>query len=153
MSKQVNAIRKLLVLALTGSLFAFMSCSKDSFEEELSTDSTEEFVVAALTTSLVQAENYDAQNGVQVVGGSKVGYINNNDWIRFEDFDFEGASSISINASSSRSGGTVEVRAGGPNGDLLGTVNVSNTGGWNNFQNFSGSIDDDSSNSDTIPCF
>ncbi len=133
-------------------LLTVFSCSNE--EDLLDTvTANDEFNVASLTTSLVQGENYDAQSGIQVVSGSKVGYVNNGDWIRFEDFDFDGANSVTVNASSGKSGGTIEFRAGGPNSDLLGTVSVSGTGGWNNFRSFTGSINDNSSNSDLYLVF
>ena len=153
MKKKNFSVRILMALAFVSGMFGLVSCSDENYEEDISTSSTEEFVVAALTTSAVQAENYDAQNGIRVVGGSKVGYVNNGDWIRFEDFDYDGATSVSVRASSGKSGGTIEIRAGGPNSDLLGTVNISNTGGWNNFRTFTGSMNDDSNNSDLYLVF
>jgi len=95
------------------------------------------------------------QSGVQVSGGgSAVGFIEDGDWIRFDDFDYDGAQSITISASSGRNGGTIEIRTGSPTGgDLLGSLSVTNTGGWTNFQNFSTNIDDDSSNSDLYLVF
>ena len=148
-----KAIKNFAASAIVGVLLIFGSCSKDSFENEVLNESTEGFTVAALKTSTNQAENYDAQNGGRIVGGTKVGYITNGDWIRFEDFDFDGATSVSVVASSARSGGTIEFRAGGPNSDLLGTVNISNTGGWNNFRTFTANVNDDSDNSDLYLVF
>lgn len=137
------------------SFVLLVGCSKgDVLSEYAISEPREEFVTAALTSSTIQAENYDAQQGIQKVGGTKVGYVNNGDWIRFDDFDYNGASSVSVRASSAKSGGTIEFRAGSSTGgDLLGTVNVSGTGGWNNFQTFTGSINDDSNNSDLYLVF
>ncbi len=128
------------------------SCSQE--EEHLEAALEEDFIVANLNSNTVQAENYDAQSGIQKSnGGSAVGYVNNNDWIRFEDFDFNGANAVSVRAASGKSGGTIEFRAGGTGGDLLGKVTVNNTGGWTNFKTFTGSIDDDSNNSDLYLVF
>jgi len=145
---------KLCVLALIVTL---IGCAKDEFDPAVGEESTADptFSVAAkLNSATIQAESYDAQSGIQTVGGWKVGYINNNNWIRFDDFDYSGASSVSVQASSNASGGTIEFRAGSATGgDLLGTVSISNTGGWNNMQTFTGSISDDSNNSDLYVVF
>ncbi len=128
------------------------SCTRE--EEPLEAGLGEDFIVANLNSNTVQAENYDAQSGIQKSnGGTAVGYVNTNDWIRFEDFDFKGANAVSVRASSGKSGGTIEFRAGGTGGDLLGKVTVNNTGGWTNFKTFTGSIDDNSNNSDLYLVF
>ncbi len=151
-----NIVKRKVLLRLsflmTCGLLVF-SCSQDErFEEAVLTE--DEFIVANLNSNTIQAENYDAQSGIQKSnGGSAVGYIQNGDWIRFEDFDYSGANSVSVRASSRNSGGTIEFRAGGVNSDLLGTVSISGTGSWTNFQNFSGSINDDSNNSDLYLVF
>lgn len=134
-------------------LLSLAGCSDNTLEEGIETNAQEEFIVTKLTTSTIQAEDYDAQRGVRIVSGSKVGYIENNDWIRFEDFDFSGAASVSVRAASDRSGGNIEFRAGGTSGDLLGTVSISNTGGWNAMQTFTGSMNDNSNNSDLYLVF
>ncbi|MEO9511790.1 MAG: polysaccharide lyase family 7 protein [Flavobacteriaceae bacterium] len=143
-----------------GSGFAFIllvllgSCSEENFTQEVASDATEEFVVAFLTTSQIQAEDFDVQNGVQLAGGGwKVGYINNGDWIRFDDFDYSGANSVTVMASSGTGGGTIEFRTGSPTNDLLGVVEVTNTGGWGNMEAFTANIDDDSDNSDLYLVF
>ncbi len=142
-----------LSLLAVSALLVF-SCSQEEIFEEAEQTNADEFIVAKLTSSLIQAENYDGQNGIQISGGgTAVGYIQNGDWIRFEDFDYDGASSVSVRASSGKTGGTIEFRAGGTSGDLLGQVSVINTGGWSNFQDFTGSISDDSNNSDLYLVF
>ncbi len=153
MKKQQQKVKIRTFVKMMVSSLVLFSCSQEDLSEEVIANTAEEFIVATLNSSSIQAEDYDAQNGIQIVGGFKVGYINNNDWIRFEDFDFSGASSVSVRASSGKSGGTIELRAGGANGDLLGKVTVSNTGGWNTMKTFTGSINDDSNNSDLYLVF
>ena len=134
---------------LLGVFAATFSCSTDERLEQLEGSN-----VSAQLNSVVQAEDFDNQDGVQVVNNSRVGFIQNGDWIRFDDFDYDGANSITVRAGTRTGGGTIEVRTGSPTGgDLLGTVEVSNTGGFGNFQEFTGSIDDDSSNSDLYLTF
>ncbi|MEO0796831.1 MAG: carbohydrate-binding protein [Verrucomicrobiota bacterium] len=82
---------------------------------------------------LIQAELFDAQNGIQVVGGTKVGFVEAGDWIRFDAVEIVGASSFTANLSSNTTGGTVEIRTGSPTGTILGSVSTGNTGGWNTF--------------------
>jgi len=145
--KNLVLLKPNVMMAIVFALILF-NCSEEDLNEEVTATTVEQFTVANLNSASIQAENYDAQNGIQVVGNYKVGYINNNDWIRFEDFDFSGASSVAVRASSATNGGVIEFRAGGPNSDLLGTVTVLNTGGWNTMQTFTASIDDTSNNSD-----
>ena len=84
------------------------------------------------------AESNPTDNGLVRNLGTKVGFIRNGTWIRFDDFDFgPGASRVEVSASSARAGGTIQIRTGSATGTLLGSILVSNTGGWNNFQSFS----------------
>lgn len=67
-----------------------------------------------------------------------MGWITNGSWIRFDGFNFgSGASSIVVSASSGTAGGTIEMRTGSSTGALIGSVVVTNTGGWGNYQSFS----------------
>ena len=153
MKNKTNFKNSILALGLVCSLFAFLNCSPDAIEEDGLNNSQDDFEIAHLTTSIVQAENRDAQNGTRIVNNNKIGYINNNDWIRFDDFDYNGASSVSVRASSQRAGGSIEFRAGGTGGTLLGTVAITNTGNWNNFQTFTASMNDNSNSSDLYLVF
>jgi len=81
----------------------------------------------------IEAEAFDAQQGIQVVDDSKVGYVENGDWIRFDAMQLEGATGFDAMVSSDTSGGTIEIRAGAPDGTLLGSVTVPSTGDWNTF--------------------
>ena len=73
--------------------------------------------------------------------GTHVGYIVDGTWVRYDDFDFgdEGSGLIEIVAATPNSG-RVEVRIDSPTGTLLGTVTVSSTGSWSNYQAFSKKI-------------
>jgi len=101
----------------------------------------------------IEAEHFNAQNGIQVVGDWKVGYIENGDWIRFDALEIVGASSFSASLASQTSGGTVEVRAGSVDGALLGSVTVGGTGGWNEMQVVSGAITEATGVSDIFLVF
>ena len=139
-------IKSILMLGVFASIF---SCSNDERLDQLESVSS-----SAQLNSVIQAEDYDVQNGVEVVNGSRVGFINDGDWIRFDDFEYDGANSISVQAGTRTGGGTIEIRTGSPTGgDLLGTLEITNTGNFNNFETFTASIDDDSSNSDLFLTF
>ncbi|MGB3466070.1 MAG: ThuA domain-containing protein [Cyclobacteriaceae bacterium] len=87
----------------------------------------------------VQAEDFSAQSGTRTGGsGIAVGYINDGDFIRFDNVDFgRGPTSGVIRGASKTSGGQVEFRTESVNGPLLATADIAGTGGWSTFQNFS----------------
>jgi glucose/arabinose dehydrogenase/type 1 glutamine amidotransferase len=86
-----------------------------------------------------QAEFFTEQFGIQVVaaatasGGRRVGFTDNNDWIKFDPVNLVGVTGVGYRVSSGGSGGTIEARVGAVDGPLLHTVQVSNTGGWDNY--------------------
>ena len=128
------------------------SCSDN---EEIVTDSKEIFSASAKLNTVFQAENYDSEEGIQKSNNNTaVGYIQDGDWIKFDDFDHSGATSITVRASSGSSGGTIQFRKGSSTGgNLLAEVEVSGTGGWTNFQEFTADITGSSSNSDLYIVF
>ncbi len=66
--------------------------------------------------------------------GGRISYIPNGTWVGYKDFHFGNDSHyFIIEAASKSSGGTVELRVGKPEGILLGTVNVPNTGSFQSF--------------------
>lgn len=95
---------------------------------------------AVLQPKHKQAEYFTSMSGVRVVSqsgaesGGRIGDISNNDWIMFTPMHLQGINSISYRVSSPYGGGTIELRAGSPSGQLLATASVPNTGGWDNYQ-------------------
>ncbi|MBX7267645.1 PQQ-dependent sugar dehydrogenase [Micromonospora sp. Llam7] len=93
-----------------------------------------------------QAEHYKASAGVATFGkataegGTTVGNIENGDWIAFEPYRLDNASSFTARVSSAGSGGTLQLRAGSATGTVLGSATVPNTGGWETFTNVTGTI-------------
>ena len=82
-----------------------------------------------------EAEAYDQQSGVQKEtcseGGQNIGYIENGDWIRFNNMDFgTGAASFEARVSSQGSGGNIEIRLDSLTGPVIGNCTVPVTGGW-----------------------
>ncbi|MFW6693882.1 ThuA domain-containing protein [Streptomyces sp. MAR4 CNX-425] len=95
-----------------------------------------------------QAEHYTDSQGVKQYnktpahGGKTVGDIHNGDWIAFEPYVLSNATEFTARISSAGDGGTLEVRAGAPDGKLLGSAEVPVTGGWETFQDVTAELSD-----------
>ncbi|BCJ93967.1 endo-1,4-beta-xylanase [Anaerocolumna cellulosilytica] len=88
--------------------------------------------------STVEAESMSQNNGIQTEacseGGRNVSFIENGDWIKITGVDFgTGAASFEARVASATSGGTIEIRLDSPNGTLVGTCQVGQTSGWQNW--------------------
>ena len=90
----------------------------------------------------VEAETMFTQAGISVKGNSDgtayVANIDNGDYTKIKGVNFsKGVSSITASVQSNGNG-SIEVREGSSSGNLLGTINVSSTGG--SFKEFSGDV-------------
>lgn len=93
------------------------------------------------TGTLIQAENYNTMSGVQTEattdtgGGLNVGYCDTGDWMAYYNINFptSGNYVIEYRVASAVTGGRLssDLNAGTIQ---LGAVNVPNTGGWQNWQ-------------------
>ncbi|MEV1044098.1 ThuA domain-containing protein [Streptomyces sp. NPDC049916] len=93
-----------------------------------------------LRTSYREAEHHIGTGGdnggaevadrADAAGGKRLIEIEDGDWVAFEPVHLKGVDSVTVGASSGGLGGTVEFRAGSPTGELLGSVTVPATGGW-----------------------
>ncbi|WP_405149847.1 ThuA domain-containing protein [Sphaerisporangium sp. NBC_01403] len=89
----------------------------------------------------IEAESFTSQSGVQAAGhagasgGNTLGYIDNGDWAGYASVSTVGATGFTARISSGGPGGTIQIRSGSQTGPVLGSVNVPSTGGWENFQN------------------
>lgn len=87
-----------------------------------------------------EGETMSNQSGIDVencsAGGMDLAYIDNGDWIMVEGVDFgsAGAGSFSASVASEKTGGTIEIRLGSTTGTLAGTMQVPNTGGYQDWQ-------------------
>ncbi len=93
----------------------------------------------------VPAAGFVTQNGIQTApcseGGQCIGWIEDGDWARYEKVDFgAGAGQLEIRAASESNGGIIEIRLGTPQGQLLGTCSVPNTGDWQSWSSFRAKI-------------
>lgn len=86
--------------------------------------------------STIEAEDYCEQFGVTVDNENTiVENIENGDWIKYKNLNFEtGVNSISLLASSNTTGGKIEIREASINGPVIGIVEIKNTGGWGNYK-------------------
>jgi len=93
------------------------------------------------TSTLIQAEDYSAMNGIQVEpttdtdGGSNVGYTETGDWLAYNNINFPATGSylIEYRVASAVTGGRFSSDLNGGT-IILGNVDIPNTGGWQNWQ-------------------
>lgn len=73
--------------------------------------------------------------------GMYVNKINTGDHLKVRSVDFrKGARKIEASVASAAAGGIIEIRLDNPNGALLGTLDIKNTGGWQNWKTVKGKI-------------
>ncbi len=97
------------------------------------------------TAGHTPAASFAAHHGVQTApateGGECIGWIDDGDWVRYERVDLgPSADQIEIRAASATEGGVIEIRLDSPDGALLGSVFVPNTGGWQSWASFDAKI-------------
>ncbi len=83
----------------------------------------------------IPAARMAAQQGVQTAacteGGECIGWIDAGDWARYDNVSIDQlGGEVDLRVASATQGGVVELRLGEPNGELLGSCKVPNTGGW-----------------------
>jgi len=85
--------------------------------------------------SQLEASSHDSQSGIQLEasseGGQSVAFVDNGDFIAFNNIDFgSGATTFDARVASNTAGGQIEVRLDSLTGTLAGTCAVPATGGW-----------------------
>lgn len=101
-------------------------------------------------SKLIQAESYNAMQGVQlegttdVDGGQNVGWIDNTDWMSYYDINIPttGQYLVEYRVASPESSGIVALDLNG-GAISLGSVSVPNTGGWQNWTTISHTVNID----------
>lgn len=99
------------------------------------------------TSVLIQAEDYSAMSGIQVEattdagGGSNVGYTETGDWLAYNSINFPttGSYLIEYRVASGVTGGRLSSDLNGGT-IVLGNVDIPNTGGWQNWQTVSQTV-------------
>lgn len=83
-----------------------------------------------------EAEHLEDSSGVEILSregasaGKRLGEIEHGDWVAYDPIHLMGIDSVTLGASSGGLGGTIELRADAPDGPLLGSVEVTDTGGY-----------------------
>jgi beta-glucosidase len=99
--------------------------------------------------SVVQAESYSGQQGVRFQattdtgGGQNAGWIATGDYLYYDDVAFGTTSAarvVSRIASGATSGGTISYRLDSTTGPVVATVNVTPTGGWQNWTSLTSTV-------------
>lgn len=100
-------------------------------------DRTTSLKVRAATSSFsrtIEAESYSAMAGVVIENGNSVGYIDNNDWMAYNNinFPYSGSYKIEYRVASMYGGNrlSLDLNAGSVQ---LGSVNIPSTGSWTNW--------------------
>ena len=94
-----------------------------------------------------QAEDYNSwSTGLKTdtYCQTHVGGINGGEWIKFTSLDFGNSNGgdfiINATAGYDRPGSKLELRIDSESGNLIGTVDISNTGGWCNYKDFKSAL-------------
>lgn len=102
--------------------------------------------IQTTTETKIEAEDYSSMSGIQTEASSEdtdnIGWVNNGDWLKFNDINLTGANSIDARVSSKTNGGAIEIRLGSTTGTLIGNLTVPNTGGWQSWETVSTSLTD-----------
>ena len=77
----------------------------------------------------LEAEYAEEKHGLKILG-NMLGAIDHNHYARFANINLATSKSVTFRAASAGQGGKIELRIGSPNGDLLASVEVKPTGGW-----------------------
>jgi hypothetical protein len=96
-------------------------------------------------TGRIPATRFAAKNGTQnapcAEGGDCIGFIEAGHWVRYEQVDFGARTEqVEIRAASAAEGGIIELRQDQPDGELLGSCAVPNTGDWQQWASFQARI-------------
>jgi cytochrome c len=92
-----------------------------------------------LRPRLVEAELADEVKGPSILGsgsaggGKFVGAINHGHYLRFNGVSLDPIKHLTLKIASAGSGGSIEVRLDGPDGELLATIPVEVNGAWEKF--------------------
>nr|WP_274388033.1 ThuA domain-containing protein [Salsipaludibacter albus] len=125
------------------------------------TDDAQGEVGAITTTETIQlqpkhrqAEHFDETGSIDgdttaaiigaggAEGDARVGDIQDGEWIRFSPVNFQGIESMDFRVSSGGAGGDIEVRVDAPDGPLVATVAVTDTGSYDTYEMVSADVTD-----------
>lgn len=107
-------------------------------------------IFSPIPGELIQVDRYNTIDGAQtafVTGSEPTGWMvcetRPNSYVTFNDVNFTDGSSTKMEARMASAGreGTVEVRKGNPEGDLIASFEVKHTGGWYKWITFESNIE------------
>ncbi|ANW95380.1 hypothetical protein AXE80_03395 [Wenyingzhuangia fucanilytica] len=138
LNQTVTGLNNIYFVATSSSTEALLEIDQLSFTQDLCNTSSYNPYLP------ISAESFCNASGVSLEEVSTfnkvVSQIENNDYIKFSNVDFgydDVYNSIEVLASSATAGGTVEVRSGSVDGNLLASIDITNTGDWDTYQLFS----------------
>ena len=85
----------------------------------------------------LEASGMEMQDTSDEGGGRNAGWINNGDFLRFDDVNFGATAPASVNfrlASDTDANGTIEIRIDNPSATPVATLKTSRTGGWQSWR-------------------
>jgi len=85
------------------------------------------------TTELIEAECFDDMSGI-INDGTNIGGINSGDWVAYNNIDLTDISSVKVSAGTPTAGGIIEFRLGDIDGELIGSMEITTTRGWVDFE-------------------
>lgn len=93
----------------------------------------------------IPAAEFARQQGVNIApcseGGECIGMIEHGDWVTYDNVNFgAGTRALEFRVASAASGGIIEMRLDGPDGELLGACAVLPTGDWQSWTSISAGI-------------
>jgi hypothetical protein len=138
-SIQVQSGYKITLYAdnnFVGSSVTF-TANDDCLVDNSFNDLTTSIVVAAITSTVIQAENYSNMSGVtketctDTGGGQNIGSFDANDWIVFDNINIptSGTYTIKYRVASLNGGAKFQLEKGGGS-VIYGSVTLPQTGGW-----------------------
>ncbi len=95
--------------------------------------------------SRIEAEGFSFKSGTETEvcreGGQDIGWINNGNYLVFDQVDFgSGVLAFQARVASDGGGGTIEIHLDSQSGPVIGTLTVSSTGGWQNWATMETSV-------------
>jgi cytochrome c len=113
--------------------------------------------LAAQTTIRLRHPRLEAERADEILGpkvqGNNVGSIDHGHSLRFTSVNLTECTNATVRVASGGIGGTLEVRAGSPTGDLLASFEVQPTGGWGTWVELSSPLRPTSSRGDVAIVF
>jgi len=82
----------------------------------------------------VLAREFETTTRIRVVSDGGIGYFDNGDYLKYSKINYgESAKSIKITYAKNNSGGRIEIRKGGVDGEIIAEYSPVSTGGWSTF--------------------